>query len=79
MSVIVSGEGPQEEKLVEATERLTLDVATLAWSATPVALGLHVNESVVLPCPVAAAKVIVAGLADQVALGVVLEARPTEA
>ena len=75
----MSGEGPQEEKLVGATERLTLDVATFAWSVTPVALGLQVNKSVVLPCPVVAAKVIVIGLADHVALGMVLVAKPTEA
>ena len=79
MSVILSGEGPQDVKLVGTTERLTLAVAIFAWSVTPVALGLHVNKSVLLPCPVAAAKVIVTGLADHVALGVVLVAKPTEA
>lgn len=71
--------GPQEEKLVGVVVRLTLPVLALAWRTIPVALGLHVKESVALPVPAVAGKIMVRGLVAQVALGVALAENPTAA
>ena len=75
---MASGVGPQELKLPGATERLTLDVLTLAVRVMPVALGLQVNESSLMPM-VPAGKVIVTGLTSHVACGDEVVANPTAA
>jgi len=76
--VTESGVEPQEPKLAGETERLTLEVLTLAIRVMPEVLGLQVNESPLVPM-VPAGNVIVTGLTAQVACGVEVAAKPTAA
>ena len=75
----VSGVRPQDEKLVGAVVRLSLEVLALAMRTMPVETGLHVNESLALPVPAVPAKVIVIGFVAHVALALEEAENPTAA
>ncbi len=79
VSVTASGDAPQDGKLVGAVVRDSLEVLTLALRTMLVEVGLHVNESLALPVPAAAAKVMVRGFVAQVALGTLEAENPTAA
>ena len=77
-------EGPQEAKLEGVVVRLTLvGLLTLVWRTTvPVTGGAHLKESPALPellVPPLPENVMLSGLVDQRAFGVLLEAKPTAA
>ena len=73
----MSGDEPQDEKLVGVVVRDTLEELAFAWRTIPVESGLHVKESIALPVP--SLTVIVTGLVAQVALGILEEENPTAA
>ena len=78
MIVTVSGVDPQDAKLVGATVRVIIvGLLDLPTSCMFVMLGLHVNESLALPMPAVLENVMVRGLTAHVALGTLVEARPT--
>ncbi len=79
VNVTVLDTDPQEEKNDGVAVRLTLAVLALAMRTKPDALGLHVNESALLPGPAEAEKLTVTGLVAQVALGVLDAEKPTAA
>ena len=75
----VSGDGPQDAKLVGAVVRLSLGVLALATRIMPVETGLHVKESLALPVPAVPAKVMVTGFVAHVALALEEAENPTAA
>ena len=84
MIVTVLNEGPQEEKVDGLVVRLTLvGLLTVVLSVIgPVTLGAHLKESPALPelaVPRLPENLMLRGFVDQIAFGVVLEAKPTAA
>ena len=79
VSVTVSGDRPQDEKLVGAVVRPSLEVLALAWRTMPVETGLHVKESLALPVPAVPAKVMLRGFVAHVALALEEAENPTAA
>ena len=84
MIVTVLNEGPQEEKVDGLVVRLTLvGLLTVVLSVIgPVTLGAHLKESPALPellVPPLPENLMLRGFVDQIAFGVVLEAKPTAA
>ena len=84
MIVTVLNDGPQEEKVDGLVVRLILaGLLTLVFSVTgSVTAGAHLNESPALPellVPPLPENVMLSGLVDQRAFGVLLEAKPTAA
>jgi hypothetical protein len=74
--VTVLGDEPHEGKLVGVMDPLTFELPSVNVRTIAEELGLQVKESLAVPCP-PASKLIVRGLVRHVALGWVLEARPT--
>jgi hypothetical protein len=79
VNVTVLGRDPQDAKNDGVAVRLTLEVLALALRTKPDAVGLHVNESELLPVPAEAGKLTVTGLVAQVAFGVLEAENPTAA
>ena len=77
VSVTVSGVEPHDAKLEGVAARLTLPVLALAVKEMFGVAGLHVRESVTLPCRLVDANVIVTGLELHPAFGALLSANPT--
>jgi len=80
----VLNEGPQDANVDGLVVRLIfVGLLTLVLSVMgPVTLGAHLNESPALPellVPPLPENVMLSGLVDQRALGVLLEAKPTAA
>ena len=80
----VLNEGPQDANVDGLVVRLIfVGLLTLVFSVTgPVTAGAHLNESPALPellVPPLPENVMLSGLVDQRALGVLLEAKPTAA
>ncbi len=75
----VSGVRPQDEKLVGAVVRLSLEVLALATTTMPAETGLHVKESLALRVLAVPAKVMVRGFAAHVALALEEAENPTAA
>ena len=84
MMVTVLNVGPQDANVEGLVVRLIfVGLLTLVFRVIgPVTAGAHLNESPALPelpVPALPENVMLSGLVDQMAFGVVLEAKPTAA
>jgi len=78
VNVTVSGVELQDVKLEGVTVSAMFPVLVWAMSVRLVVLGVHVNESMALPWPAAAANVMVTGSVPQPAFGAALWIGPRD-